>query len=113
MKLRVIDDAKQSGFNAAFQRTCEASLMDLDALTSVMATIAKAMVDGEYQGVPLHPDVKTGQWLGRTLDLTRAYKQLAISPESRRVEFSPPGRGLPCSRSCGSPGPCTSYWPST
>ena len=91
----------------------EASLIDLDALTSVMATIAKAMVDGEYQGVPLHPDVKTGQWLGRTLDLTRAYKQLAISPESRRVEFSPPGRGLPCSRSCGSPGPCTSYWPST
>ena len=80
-----VDDAKQSGLNAAFQRTCEASLMDLDALTGVMATIAKAMVDGEYQGVQLHPEVKTGHWLGRTLDLTRAYKQLAISPESRRV----------------------------
>ena len=85
MKLRVIDDAKQSGLNAAFQRTCEASLMDLDALTGVMATVAKAMVDGRYQGVPIHPGVKTGQWLGRTLDLTRAYKQLAISPDSRRV----------------------------
>ena len=85
MKLRVIDDAKQSGLNAAFQRTCEASLMDLDALTGVMATIAKAMVDGQYQGVQIHPDVKTGHWLGRTLDLTRAYKQLAISPDSRRV----------------------------
>ncbi|CAE7338338.1 unnamed protein product [Symbiodinium sp. CCMP2592] len=85
MKLRVIDDAKQSGLNAAFQRTCEASLMDLDALTCVLATIAKAMSDGSYQGSELHPDVLAGDWLGRTLDLTRAYKQLAIDAESRRV----------------------------
>ncbi|CAE7276556.1 unnamed protein product [Symbiodinium sp. CCMP2592] len=85
MKLRVIDDAKQSGLNAAFQRTCEASLMDLDALTCVLATIAKAMGEGSYQGSEVHPSVLAGDWLGRTLDLTRAYKQLAIDAESRRV----------------------------
>ena len=33
--------------------------------------------------VAVHPKVMNDNWLGRTLDLSRAYKQLAISPESR------------------------------
>ncbi|CAE7310483.1 unnamed protein product [Symbiodinium sp. KB8] len=85
MKLRVIDDAKRSGLNEAFQRTCAATFMDLDALTCLLATIAKAMVDGKFQGVDVDDQVKAEQWLGRTLDLSRAYKQLPIDPASRRV----------------------------
>ena len=85
MKLRVIDDAKKSGLNEAFQRTCEATLMDLDALTCMIATISKALVEGRFQGVDIDDQVRLESWLGRTLDLSRAYKQLAIDPESRRV----------------------------
>ena len=85
MKLRVIDDAKRSGLNEAFQRTCAATLMDLDAVTCLLATIAKAMVDGKFQGVDVDDQVKAEHWLGRTLDLSRAYKQLPIDPDSRKV----------------------------
>ena len=60
MKLRVIDDAKQSGLNSAFQRTCEASLTDLGALTCILATTAKAMIDGTCQESPVHADVLNG-----------------------------------------------------
>ena len=85
MKLRVIDDAKRSGLNEAFQRTCAATLMDLDALTCLLATIAKAISEGKFQGVDVDDQVKSERWLGRTLDLSRAYKQLPIDPASRRV----------------------------
>ena len=37
------------------------------------------------QESPLNEDVRLGQWLGRTLDLTRVYKQLAIDERSRKV----------------------------
>ena len=85
LKLRVIDDARQSGLNEAYQRTCAATLMDLDSLTCVIASLAKAIVEGTFQGTEVHELVRLEQWLGRTLDLSRAYKQLAIDPASRRV----------------------------
>ncbi|CAE7225523.1 unnamed protein product, partial [Symbiodinium sp. CCMP2456] len=85
LKLRVIDDARRSGLNEAYQRTCAATLMDLDSLSCVIAALAKAIVEGTFQGSEVHEVVRLEQWMGRTLDLSRAYKQLAIDPSSRRV----------------------------
>ena len=87
MKVRIIDDCKMSGMNSAFQRTFGIKLMDIDVLAATAASIAKAMADGSVDGVPLHPKAREC-WLGGTLDLSRAYKQGPLSPDSRRFVYS-------------------------
>ena len=82
-KVRIIDDCKMSGMNAAFQRTFGVKPMDIDVLAAAAASIAKATQDGEIDGSKVHPGAKK-VWLGGTLALSRAYKQVRLSPKSRR-----------------------------
>ena len=79
-KLRVIDDCKASGLNASFSPSYRVQLMDGDVLCCLVGTLAKALSRGSIQ-TPL-PQVR-GLWVGGTLDLKRAYKQIAIHPSSR------------------------------
>ena len=41
------------------------------------------MEDGAQCEVSVHPEVRSHVWVGRTLDLSRAYKQLAVDDASR------------------------------
>ena len=82
-KVRIIDDCKMSGMNAAFQRTFGVKPMDIDVLAAAAASIAKAIQQGVIDGMKVHPGAKN-VWLGGTLDLSRAYKQVPLSPKSRR-----------------------------
>ena len=83
MKVRVIDDCKMSGMNTAFQRTFGVKPMDIDVLAAAAATIAKSIQDGQVGGARVHEEAKS-VWLGGTLDLSRAYKQVPLSPQSRK-----------------------------
>ena len=67
----------------AFQRTFGVKLMDIDVLAATASSIAKAIHEGELDGTPVHPEAKK-LWLGGTLDLSRAYKQVPLSAKSRR-----------------------------
>eukprot|EP00913_Durusdinium_trenchii_P018084 g16992.t2 len=70
-KVRVIDDAKASSLNTAYSSTFKLQLQDNDYIA---AMIRAAMMEQQRQGV-------SDTWLGRTLDLSKAYKQLAIMPD--------------------------------
>ena len=95
-KMRVIDDAKQPGLNEALTTTEKLQLHDLDDLAQVLTQIMtmvddqgriKLVLEDDSQlcGL-LHPEwgevPKFLTWLGRTLDLKAAYKQLAVNPNS-------------------------------
>ena len=82
-KLRVIDDCKASGLNASFSPSYRVQLMDGDVLCCLVGTLAKALSRGSIHGSPLSDAASTGPWVGGTLDLKRAYKQIAIHPSSR------------------------------
>ena len=71
-KVRVIDDAKQSSVNAAYSSTVKLQLQDVDYAA---AMITYAMQVGSDAGVPVL------EWFGKTFDLSKAYKQLAVLPE--------------------------------
>ena len=94
-KLRLIDDCKKSEVNQALTTTERLNLMDLDFLVA----IGKFVMDlcGEHGSI--HVVLDSGEalvgklhttwgppsewvWLGRTLDLQAAYKQLALHPSS-------------------------------
>jgi len=70
--VRVIDDAKQSSVNAAYSSAVKLQLQDVD--------YAAAMV-GEIMRESACPGVLTMEWLGKTFDLSKAYKQLAVLPD--------------------------------
>ena len=70
--MRVIDDAKQSSVNAAYSSAVKLQLQDVD--------YAAAMV-GEIMRESACPGVLTMEWLGKTFDLSKAYKQLAVLPD--------------------------------
>ena len=91
-KVRAIDDCKRSGLNESFTTVFKLELYDVDTLACLLAALADSLVrgavemdmdDGSVCKTNVHPKVLDDHWLGRTLDLSRAYKQLAISPESR------------------------------
>ena len=95
-KIRLIDDALASGVNAAFSTFNKLKLMDVDTLVSLIILIMRctaaageskvALSTGETLKCTLHP-----LWgndfnlVGRTLDLSSAYKQLGMRPESQLV----------------------------
>ena len=70
-KIRVIDDAKVSSLNTGYSSTFKLQLQDNDYIA---AMIRAAMLEQQRHGI-------ADTWLGRTLDLSKAYKQLAIMPE--------------------------------
>ena len=89
-KIRTIDDCKRSGLNSAFTVNFKLQLEDIDTLACLLAFVGRALNDGTFSGSDgttrtVHPSARGDTWLGRTLDLTRAYKQLPIHPNSRRL----------------------------
>ena len=67
-KLRPIDDGLEAQLNAAYSSTIRLDLQDADYVIALALHLGK------------HPGKK---WLGKTLDLSKAYKQLPILPEHR------------------------------
>ena len=47
-------------------------------LTACIGKVSFDMEDDTTCTVPVHPEVAGDTWFGRTLDLSRAYKQLAL-----------------------------------
>ena len=93
-KIRAIDDGKRSGLNLAYNTNFKLELYDVDTLAALSAAVAEAiqskklhldMEDGTSCEVAVHSEVCNDTWVGRTLDLSRAYKQLAVDDASRRL----------------------------
>lgn len=93
-KARVIDDCRRSGLNSAYTTNFKLQLMDIDSLACVIALISQALVDkcikldletNETIGGNVASEVLQESWQGRTLDLAKAYKQVPITPASRRL----------------------------
>ena len=47
--------------------------------------IKATLSTGEVRQGPLHPSLTGAQWKARSLDLAKAYKQLAVHPNSRHL----------------------------
>ena len=87
-KIRAIDDGKRSGLNLAYNTNFKLELYDVDTLAALAAAVAEGLqsrkvnfdMDDDTQcEVAVHPEVISDVWVGRTLDLSRAYKQLALA----------------------------------
>ncbi|CAE7725753.1 unnamed protein product, partial [Symbiodinium sp. CCMP2592] len=90
-KPRVIDDCKSSGLNSSFSSTERLRLQDLDYVVAMIKLAGK--MSGRHK---VRMDLSTGdvlcgdrvlpsgsEWLGRCVDLAKAYKQMAV-PRSQR-----------------------------
>ena len=95
-KVRAIDDASEPGINDCFTSTEKLQLMGVDfaaeVCSVVMSSIAGSCVNVKISGGQTLSGVLSKdwggtenalEWLGRTLDLKSAYKQLAINPEDQ------------------------------
>ena len=91
-KPRVIDDAKSSGLNDAYSSGEKLKLQTIDYV-AVLCLLA-----GKLSARPVvHVELSTGEtltgqrvsscpsWTGRTLDLRKAYKQMAVSEQDRHL----------------------------
>ena len=67
-KLRPIDDGLEAQLNSAYTSTIRLDLQDADYV------VAQALALGESKEL---------EWVGKTLDLSKAYKQLPITPNHR------------------------------
>ena len=82
-KVRVIDDAKQSAVNSAYSSTVKLQLQDVDyAAAMVLGAMREAGLSGS----------DALEWLGKTFDLSKAYKQLAVLPDHQLHAIV----GFPC-----------------
>ena len=75
-KHRPIDDACQSQTNAAYSATIKLELHNADYIACIALLIAKKIKGGEQR-------FGSGEWTGKCLDLTKAYKQIALHPSHR------------------------------
>ena len=91
-KVRALDDGKRSALNLAYTTNFKLELYDVDTLAALVASVADSLRTGRVSfdmdddtvcSVPVHPEVASDGWSGRTLDLSRAYKQLALDKASR------------------------------
>ena len=86
-KVRVIDD-RRSGLNSSYTANFKLELLDLDVLAAATSAVALALQSGtfdlgdNYMG-SVSPAVMGKSWRGRTLDLSKSYKQLPISKDSQ------------------------------
>ena len=112
--MRVIDDCRRSGLNSAYTTTNK-QLLDVDVLACALMAIADdhftGWVDlGEGEtgklAAPMNAVAKTMEWQGRTLDLSKAYKQVPLNENAqayvcprlfppRRMEVLPTTSRLP------------------
>ena len=73
LKVRLIDDFSASGVNSTVQVDSNAKLHTLDVVAALCVELLRRS-----------PGTK---WKGKTVDLSAAYRQLAISPRSRWVSY--------------------------
>eukprot|EP00435_Cladocopium_sp_Y103_P007154 s804_g2.t1 len=78
MKLRPIDDCLEAQLNQAFTSTSHLKLQDVDYVTGLALKIAEAVAEGRQAH-------GSGRWLGKCLDLSKAYKQVGIHPSHRHL----------------------------
>ena len=80
-KPRAIDDFKASAVNSAFGSSSYLNLQDADFLSSFLMHIGRIF----SSGTDIHPAwANLGVFQGRGVDLSKAYKQVAVHPESRK-----------------------------
>ncbi|CAE7698871.1 unnamed protein product [Symbiodinium sp. CCMP2592] len=92
-KVRIIDDCLQSGLNSAYAAYNKLRLMDADAFISLVLLLIRCshqpgsmiqLDSGEQLVVKRHPEWGDGlDLLGKTLDLSAAYKQLGCRPYTK------------------------------
>ena len=92
-KHRPIDDLKESGVNSAYHSLEKLVLHDVDYFVALCNFVGRALTaggmveirlrTGQLLKAPVHPDFKGKiSWVGRCLDLEKAYKQVPISEAS-------------------------------
>ena len=91
-KIRAIDDMLESNVNAAWGSCEKLDLLDADTMAALARLIEKIYLrkkgticlrDGSHLDFSLHREWQNkGGWMGRTVDLKSAYKQLCSHPKS-------------------------------
>lgn len=76
LKLRPIDDALEGQLNFGFTAVSYLKLQDLDYVAGLALYLAEALLSGKQRS-------GSKRWLGKCLDLSKAYKQLPIAPAHR------------------------------
>ena len=93
-KVRVIDDFKTSAVNRAFGSSSYLALQDTDFTVGLLRFMGRVLQGGDKVEVPLSDGTvlegtlcqemaRKPPLLGKTLDLSKAYKQVGIHPSSR------------------------------
>ena len=72
-KVRLIDDFSASGVNSTVQVNSCTKLHTLDVAAALILKLLR--------------ESKAASWVGKTIDLSAAYRQLGVAPESRWVSF--------------------------
>ena len=78
MKLRPIDDCLEAQLNQGFTSTSYLKLQDIDYIAGLALKVARAVAEGKQRH-------GSGQWCGKCLDLSKAYKQVGVLPEHRHL----------------------------
>ena len=73
-KLRPIDDCLEAQLNFAYTSTSFLKLQDVDYISGLARKIASAVSGGRQKS-------GSGQWLGKCLDLSKAYKLMGVLPD--------------------------------
>ena len=91
-KIRPIDDFSESSVNACFVAGEKIGLHDVDVVAGVIRLLDEAcagqidrvvLSDGSVRPLRVHPDWRKGARItGKSMDLSSAYKQLAVNPKS-------------------------------
>ena len=77
-KLRPIDDCLEAQLNMGFTSTSYLKLQDVDYIASFALRVAEAVSTGQQR-------YGSGEWKGKCLDLSKAYKQMGIHPSGRHL----------------------------
>ena len=77
-KLRPIDDCLEAQLNFAYTSTSYLKLQDVDYISGLALKIAAAVSKG-------HSKSDENAWLGKCLDLSKAYKQMGVLPDHRHL----------------------------
>ena len=94
-KVRIIDDLKASAVNQAFASSSYLDLQDTDFTVGLLRFVSRSlqgdgrvevpMLDGSFLVGDLCLEMRhRPALLGKTLDLSKAYRQVAIHPDSRK-----------------------------
>ena len=95
-KIRLIDDGLESGLNSAYSGYNKLQLMDMDSVVAMVHLMLQTIREkgcfcfrlssGRLLEGVVHRDWRNcPDLLGRTLDLTSAYKQLAVDPTQNLI----------------------------